>query len=147
MMLSRLPVFIVCLYSVFALAHGNESSGEAKQPNSKPPYTLTPVIQQALSDPALQGYEMLAVRLDIVPGGVDPAPHRHDADTFVYVLQGDVETELEGRKSTYSAGSMFHEPRNALHSLLRNVSATKPASVLAVFVIKNGREFYVPAVK
>lgn len=146
-MLSRLLVFIVCLYSAFALAHGNDSSGAAKQPDAKPPYTLTPVIQQALSDPALQGYEMLAVRLDIVPGGVDSAPHRHDADTFVYVLQGDVEVELDGRKSTHSAGTMFNEPRNSLHSLLRNLSTEKPASVLAVFVIKKGREFYVPAVK
>lgn len=147
MSLSRLLVFIACLYSVAAVAHGNESSGATKQPSSKAPVTQTPVIKQAMSDPALEGYEMLAVRLDIVPGGVDPAPHRHDADTFVYVVQGDVEVEVDGRKATYSAGSMFHEPRNALHSSLRNVNSKKPASVLAIFVIKTGREFFVPEVK
>lgn len=142
MSLSRLLILLTCLYSVAAVAHDVGASG-----TTKPPYTLTPVIQQALSDSALQGYEMLAVRLDIVPGGVDPAPHRHDADTFVYVLKGDVEVELDGRKSIYSAGSMFHEPRNVLHSLLKNTSAKKPASVLAIFVIKSGREFFVPLTK
>ena len=142
MSLSRLLILATCLYSISAVAHNVGASD-----TTKPPYTLTPVIQQALSDPALQGYEMLAVRLDIVPGGVDPAPHRHDADTFVYVLQGDVEIELDGHKSTYSSGSMFHEPRNVLHSLLKNTSATKPASVLAIFVIKTGRDFFVPVAK
>lgn len=138
----RLIAFVACLYSAAVAAHGNETSSAAKAP-----YSLTPVIKQAMSDPALEGYEMLAVRLDIVPGGIDPAPHRHDADTFVYVLQGEVEVELDGRKATYGAGSMFHEPRNVLHSLLRNTSAKKPARVLALFVIKSGREFFVPVEK
>lgn len=138
----RLFAFVACFYSAAVAAHGNETSSAAKVP-----YSLTPVMKQAMSDPALEGYEMLAVRLDIVPGGIDPAPHRHDADTFVYVLQGEVEVELDGRKATYGAGSMFHEPRNVLHSLLRNTSAKKPARVLALFVIKSGREFFAPVEK
>ena len=142
MSLSRLLVFITCLYSATALAQGNESSD-----TTKPPHSQTLVIKQAMSDPALKDYEMLAVRLDIVPGGVDSVAHRHDADTFVYVLQGDVEVELDGRKITYSAGSMFHEPRNTLHSLLQNTSTKAPASVLAIFVIKTGHEYFVPEVK
>ena len=89
---------------------------------------------------------MLVSRLDIIPGGVDSAPHRHDADLFVYVLQGSVEVELSGNKATHhAAGAMFHEPRNGLHSLLRNISDSEPASILAVFVIKSGRELVVPA--
>lgn len=139
MTLSRLLVLAACLYSAIAVADENKLSGAAK-----PPYSLTPIIKQAMSDPGLAGYEMLAVRLDIVPGGVDPAPHRHDADLFVYVLQGNIEVELDGRKVSHKAGSMFYEPRNVLHSLLRNTSADKPASALAVFVIKSGREFFVP---
>ena len=142
MILSRLLIFVACLYSAAVMAHDRGSSGASKQP-----YSVTPIIKQAMSDPGLAGYEMLAVRLDVVPGGIDPAPHRHDADLFVYVLQGDIEVELDGRKTTYSAGSMFHEPRNVLHSLLRNTSADKPASLLAVFVIKTGREFFVPVAK
>ena len=100
-----------------------------------------------MSDPGLAGYDMLATRLDIRPGGIDPAPHRHDADLFVYVLKGSVEIELAEKKARYHAGAMFHEPRNALHSLLRNTSDDEPASILAIFVIKSGREAVVPATK
>lgn len=144
MTLSRSLVLAACLLSTAALAHEKD-----KEPSSaaQQPYSITPVIKQAMSDSGLAGYEMLAVRLDLIPGGTDAAPHRHDADLFVYVLQGSIEVELDGRKSTYGVGSMFHEPRNVLHSLLRNTSADQPASALAVFVIKSGREFFVPAAK
>jgi quercetin dioxygenase-like cupin family protein len=139
MTLSRLLVFSACMYSAIAVADENKLSGVTKLP-----YSLTPIIKQAMSDPSLAGYEMLAVRLNIVPGGVDPAPHRHDADLFVYVLQGKIEVELDGHTTTHKAGSMFHEPRNVLHSLLRNTSTDTPASALAIFVIKSGREFFIP---
>lgn len=132
-------VFAALMMSGLAAAHESDASRA-----SAAPYSVTPVIQQAMSDPGLAGYQMLAVRLDIVPGGVDPAPHRHDADLFVYVIHGSIEVEVEGGKATYGEGQMFHEPRNAVHSLLRNVSSTEPASALAVFVIKEGREFLVP---
>jgi quercetin dioxygenase-like cupin family protein len=136
---------IACLFSAVAFAHEKDTKQTANAP--QPPYSITPVMKQAMSDSGLEGYELLSVRLDLVPGGTDNAPHRHDADLFVYVLQGSIEVELDGRKATYSAGSMFHEPRNVLHSLLRNTSADQPASALAVFVIKAGREFLVPVAK
>ncbi len=139
MFLPGLLVLLVSLHTAVALAHGSDAAHSAEQP-----YTLTQVFKGAMSDPALNGYELMATRLDIIPGGVDRAPHRHDADTFVYVLQGEVEIELEGQKAIYGAGQMFHEPRNALHSLLRNTSKKQPASVLAIFVIKDDREFFVP---
>lgn len=142
MNIPKLLILIAGLYATLALAQGNEPVKSTAQP-----YTLTQIFKGGMSDPALKGYELLATRLDIVPGGVDPAPHRHDADTFVYVLAGEVEIELKGKKSTYGAGQMFHEPRNALHSMLRNTNATQPASILAVFVIKGDRKFYVPATK
>lgn len=134
------------LWATLACAGTSFAHDKDKPPAGAPPYTVTPVMQQALSDPALKDYELLAVTLDIVPGGTDATPHRHDADLFVYVLEGSVEVELEGRgKSVHRRGEMFHEPRNALHSLLRNVDPKAPARVLAVFVIGKGRQFYVPA--
>lgn len=142
MAFSRVLAAVVCLVSAVAWAHEDQQTA-----GGKPPYTVTPVIKQAMSDNGLAGYEMLSVRLDLIPGGEDKTPHRHDADLFVYVLQGNVEVELDGKKTTYAAGTMFHEPRNVLHSLLKNTSADQPASVLAVFVIKSGREFFVPVTK
>jgi quercetin dioxygenase-like cupin family protein len=141
---------LICLAATLSLALAWPVAASAHDaspaPAAAPPYTVTPVIQQALSDPALKNYELLAVTLDIVPGGTDAAPHRHYADLFVYVLEGSVEVELEGRgKSVHRRDEMFPEPRNALHSLLRNVDPKAPARVLAVFVIGKGRQFYVPA--
>lgn len=115
-----------------------------KASTQAPPYTLKPVLQQPMSDPGLAGYQLLAVQLDLVPGGTDPTPHRHDADLFVYVIQGSVEVELAGRKSVFAAGQMFHEPQNIVHSLLRNTSTTAPATLLAVFVLKDGKQYFVP---
>jgi quercetin dioxygenase-like cupin family protein len=145
MTLRRSLALIACLFSAVAVAHEKDAKQTANAP--QPPYSITPVMKQSMSDSGLEGYELLSVRLDLVPGGTDGAPHRHDADLFVYVLQGSIEVELDGRKAAYSAGSMFHEPRNVLHSLLRNTSADQPASALAVFVIKAGREFLVPVAK
>lgn len=115
-----------------------------KSPNQAAPFTITPVLQQPMSDPGLAGYQVLAVRLDLVPGGTDPTPHRHDADLFVYVLQGSIEVELAGKKSVFNAGQMFHEPQNVVHSLLKNTSTSSPAAALAVFVLKDGRQYFVP---
>lgn len=135
----RSAAFVLWLLGATAYAHENVQTDGAK-----PPYTVTPIFQQAMSDPGLAGYEILVSRLDILPGGADPTPHRHDADLFVYVLQGSIEVELDGVKSTYNAGTMFHEPRNVVHSLLRNTNDEQPASILAVFTIKSGRESLVP---
>lgn len=137
----RFAIVILSLISTTAVAHENE---DARADDTPPPYTVTPIFRQAMSDPGLAGYEMLVSRLDIRPGGTDATPHRHDADLFVYVLEGTIEVELDGRKSTYDAGTMFHEPRNIVHSLLRNTNAEQPASILAVFAIKRGRESLVP---
>lgn len=137
----RESTLLLALCACFATASAHDGTLVA---DAMPPYTVTPIIKQAMSDTGLQGYEMQALRLDLVPGGVDASPHRHDADLFVYVLQGSIEVELDGRRATYAAGTMFHEPRNVLHTLLRNTSSQDPASALAIFVIKAGREAVVP---
>lgn len=135
----NLVAFAAILVSGASGAHDGEKSS-----NQAAPFTITPVLQQPMSDPGLAGYQVLAVRLDLVPGGTDPTPHRHDADLFVYVLQGAIEVELAGKKSVFSAGQMFHEPQNVVHSLLKNTSSTSPAAALAVFVLKDGRQYFVP---
>ena len=50
MVLSRLLIFVACLYCAAAMAHDKGSSGASKQP-----YSATPIIKQAMSDPGLAG--------------------------------------------------------------------------------------------
>jgi len=64
------------VHKLFAIAtivvSGASSAHDAdKAPNQAAPFTITPVLQQPMSDPGLAGYQLLTVRLDLVPGGID----------------------------------------------------------------------------
>src|SRR5262245_40481309 len=109
---------------------------------------FTDVIKQSLSDPELKDYEMVSRLMTVPPGFADSVPHRHDAELFGYVLEGEVEIHLEGRPdATYRQGQMFYEPRNIVHSLLRNQSQGKPAKILLLFIARKGRSLYTPEKK
>ena len=85
--------------------------------------------------PDIDGRE--AVVLEVVyPPGAASASHRHNAHTFVYVLEGTVEMQVAGGElKKLTAGQMFYETPNDIHSVSRNASATEPAKIL-VFAIK-----------
>ena len=109
-----------------------------KEPVS--PLTFQGVLSQALSDSLLSDYKMEASVMTIAPGGVDTVSHYHDSELFGYVLEGSVEIALVTKNpKTYKTGEMFYERRNILHTLTKNGSSSKPARVLLIFIIKNGR--------
>ena len=71
------------------------------------------------------------------PPGWSSAAHRHDAQTFVYVLEGSVVMAVQGGKEvTLGPGETFYESPDDVHSVSRNASATKPAKFL-VFMLKD----------
>jgi len=71
------------------------------------------------------------------PPGWSSSPHRHDAQTFVYVLEGSVVMAVQGGKEvTLGPGETFYESPDDVHSVSRNASATKPAKFL-VFMVKD----------
>ncbi|HEX5484224.1 MAG TPA: cupin domain-containing protein [Terriglobia bacterium] len=70
------------------------------------------------------------------PGGHDPV-HRHNAHAFVYVLEGSVVMAVNGEKPvTLTAGQMFYEGPNDIHTIGRNASKTAPAKFV-VFLLKD----------
>jgi quercetin dioxygenase-like cupin family protein len=72
------------------------------------------------------------------PGEVSE-PHRHNADLFVYVLQGAVVTQLEGEaRKTLKAGETFYESPTDVHVVSRNASMTESATLLVFFVKNKG---------
>jgi len=76
--------------------------------------------------------------ITIAPGASSPK-HRHPGPTFVYVLEGSVESEVEGTPSkVYSVGESFYENPRQLHILTRNPSASKAARILVYHLSKNG---------
>ena len=70
------------------------------------------------------------------PGGADPV-HRHDANAFVYVIEGSIEMGVNGGAPvTLKAGESFHEGPNDVHTVGRNASKDKPAKFV-VFLLKD----------
>ena len=96
----------------------------------------TPLMTKGLPD--VPGKECLIETVVLSPGEV-PTPHRHNADVFVYVLEGSIITQMAGAKPrTVHAGEVFYESPSDVHIGSRNASATQPATLLVVFVKKIG---------
>ncbi|MBZ5578053.1 MAG: cupin domain-containing protein [Acidobacteriia bacterium] len=56
------------------------------------------------------------------PGEPTHAPHKHEHEEIVIVIEGTVETSLEGRKDLAEAGSVIYFGSNQMHSA-RNAGA------------------------
>jgi quercetin dioxygenase-like cupin family protein len=68
--------------------------------------------------------------LNLSPGLTVPT-HSHTGAVFAYVLQGDIENQVEPEQpKVYHPGGLFHERPMQVHRLLRNLSQTEPAKIL-----------------
>ncbi|MCW8194826.1 cupin domain-containing protein [Proteobacteria bacterium 005FR1] len=73
--------------------------------------------------------------------GESSIPHRHNAHTFIYVLEGQVRMHVEGGKpAVLSAGDTFYESPTDIHIVSANVSQTEAAKFLVFFVKEAGTE-------
>lgn len=50
-----------------------------------------------------------------IPLGMGPPPHRHDWDEAYYVLEGEVDFEIDGQPVTIAAGDFARLPANTIH--------------------------------
>ena len=95
---------------------------------------VTPVMSKDL--PECPGKEGLMITVVYPPGASDPI-HRHNADAFVYVLEGSIVMQVKGGKEiTLTPGQSFYEGPSDIHTIGRNASTTKPAKFV-VFLVKN----------
>jgi quercetin dioxygenase-like cupin family protein len=96
---------------------------------------VTPALQQQIAN--LPGKSLVAVVVDYAPGAGSPS-HVHATSAFIYgyVVSGAVESQVnEGPRQILRAGDSFYEPPGARHTVSRNASKTRPAKLLAVFVV------------
>lgn len=94
---------------------------------------VSPLMQKDIAAIAATSATMLTV--EYPPGG-SSAEHRHNAHTFVYVLEGSVVMQVKGGKEmTLGPGQTFYESPDDIHSVSRNASTTRPAKFL-VFLVK-----------
>jgi quercetin dioxygenase-like cupin family protein len=88
--------------------------------------------------PDVPGKEGMVETVEFAPGEVSQ-PHRHNADLFVYVLEGSVITQVEGGSlQTVDAGGVFYESPTDVHIVSRNASETEPAKLLVFYVKAKG---------
>ena len=70
--------------------------------------------------------------------GVYSPGHTHAKSAFIYatVLEGAIRSQVnDGPVTTYQAGQSFTELPGDRHGVSANASQTKPAKLLAVFVV------------
>jgi quercetin dioxygenase-like cupin family protein len=127
MTLQKLVLALACLMSSTLLAQ------EAK---------LTDLMSKDLTN--LPGKEGLMMIVDYPPGSVDPI-HRHNANAFIYVLEGSIVMQVRGGKEvTLTPGQTFYEGPDDIHVVGRNASKTKPAKFVLVMVKEKGAPILVP---
>ena len=107
-----------------------------------PEAKVTQVLSKDLPD--IPGKEGLMLMVEYPPGSSDPV-HRHNADAFVYVLEGSVVMQVKGGKEvTLMPGQTFYEGPDDIHVVGRNASKTMPAKVLAILIKDKGAPVLVP---
>ena len=95
---------------------------------------VTQLMQRDLASSPSQEALMLTVAYR--PGGAS-LPHRHDAQVFVYVLEGEMTMQVDGQPAvTLRPGQTFYEGPGDIHRVSANASKTAPAKIL-VFMIKD----------
>jgi len=97
--------------------------------------TVTPHFQQSI--PNIPGKSLVALVVDYTPGGASPSHvHAKSAFIFGYILSGAIESQVnDGPRRVYRAGESFYETPGSRHPVSRNASKTKPARLLAVFIV------------
>ena len=97
--------------------------------------TVAPKFDQPITN--VPGKSLIVVEVEYAPGAASP-PHVHAKSAFIYayVLSGEIESKMNDEEARiFRAGESWHETPEARHQISRNASRTKPAKLLAVFVV------------
>jgi quercetin dioxygenase-like cupin family protein len=135
---------IVCLLLLATLPFGSVLADAPASKNAK----VTLVYQHEL--PNVPGKSIKSVLVEYGPGGYSPG-HTHPKSAFIYatVLEGAIRSQVNnGPVKTYTAGQSFSENPGDVHRVSANASETKPAKLLAVFVVDtNEKQLTTPLAK
>ena len=94
----------------------------------------TNLMQNDLSVP---GREAIQVRVDFPPGAV-AAKHSHPGEELVYVIEGVLEYELEGKPPiAVKAGEVLFIPYGTPHAV-KNIGSGNAAE-LATYIVEKGK--------
>jgi quercetin dioxygenase-like cupin family protein len=99
------------------------------------------LLTQALKA-KIDGKESQVIMLELTyPPGNSTPPHHHTGSVFVYVLEGALESQVEGQPlKIYQQGETFFEPIGATHLVSGNANADKPTKFLAIFFTEKRKQ-------
>ena len=88
-------------------------------------------------DLSVPGREAVQVRVDFDPG-VAFGKHRHPGEEIIYVIEGSLEYEVEGKPPmTLKAGEVLFIPAGTIHAA-KNVGSGNAAEI-ATYVVEKGK--------
>ena len=87
-------------------------------------------------DLSVAGREVVQVRVDIAPGVVAPN-HSHPGEEIIYVIEGTLEYQVEGKPVTLKAGEVLYIPYGTAHGA-KNVGSDNAAE-LATYIVEKGK--------
>ena len=122
---------VLCSLLLAALPFGSVLAQTPPGQNNK----VTVVFQHEL--PNVPGKSVKGILVEYGPGGFSEA-HRHPNSAFIYatVLEGAIRSQVnDGPVKTYKVGQNWSEQPGDRHRVSANASKTKPAKLLAVFVV------------
>ena len=112
--------------TVLGLMAGAALGGEVASAQQSP-IKRTDLLKSDLAE--INGGEMNVWVADLAPSAAT-GRHTHPTPRFVYVLEGAVVLELDGKPpQTFKAGQAFAEMPGVVHNF-RNASASEPAKAL-----------------
>ena len=115
------------------LTAGTAAAQEAK---------VTPLMSRDLA--GIDGKEATMITVEYAPGGAS-SEHRHNAHTFVYVLEGSIVMGVRGSKTvTLTPGQTFYEGPYDIHTVSRNASRSEPAKFMVVLLKSIGDPIVTP---
>jgi quercetin dioxygenase-like cupin family protein len=94
-------------------------------------------------DLGIPGREVIQARVELDPGVSFPK-HWHPGEEIIYVLEGSLEYQIEGKPPvTLKAGDVYFIPARAIHTA-KNVGGG-PGAELATYVVEKGKPLVVLA--
>jgi quercetin dioxygenase-like cupin family protein len=136
-----LTMVSILLLSAMSACAQNESKPDGAK--SAQDTVITPLMNKEFAN--IAGKEGLMITVEYAPGASSPK-HRHDAHTFVYVLEGSIVMQAEGGQPvTLGPGQTFYENPQDIHAVSKNASASKPAKFLVFMVKEKGAPPVLPA--
>src|ERR1051325_10912683 len=138
MMMKNKMTIIVLLFLMSAGLMAQQPATAGQTPQA----VVTPRMSKDL--PEFPGKEVLMITVEYPPGSVDPI-HRHNAQAFVYVLEGSIVMQVKGGEQvTLGPGQTFYEGPDDVHVVGRNASNSKPAKFVVLLIKDKDAPVLVP---